>query len=80
MTRAERRHRRFVIVQRTHRVLLASYRYSPELARERAPKYADNLALCNGPCCGNPRKWFGERTRQERRLEASVSDRIIVLE
>ena len=22
---------------------------------------------CSGPCCGNPRKWFGQRTIQERR-------------
>jgi len=20
---------------------------------------------CSGPCCGNPRKWYEERTRQE---------------
>jgi len=20
---------------------------------------------CSGMCCGNPRKWYGERTRQE---------------
>lgn len=25
-------------------------------------------ALCSCPMCGNPRKWFGERTIQERRL------------
>jgi hypothetical protein len=23
--------------------------------------------FCSGPCCGNPRKWFGEVTVQERR-------------
>lgn len=23
--------------------------------------------FCSGPCCGNPRKWFGEATVQERR-------------
>ncbi len=22
---------------------------------------------CSGHCCGNPRRWFGERTVQERR-------------
>lgn len=25
--------------------------------------------LCSGPCCGNPRKHFGEKTLQERRAE-----------
>lgn len=25
--------------------------------------------FCSGPCCGNPRKWFGEVTVQERRNE-----------
>ncbi len=24
---------------------------------------------CSGPCCGNPRRWWGEKTRQERRME-----------
>jgi hypothetical protein len=24
---------------------------------------------CSGPCCGNPRKWFNELTRQEKREE-----------
>jgi len=26
-------------------------------------------AVCSGPCCGNPRKHFGQRTVQERRTE-----------
>lgn len=28
-------------------------------------KRANHLASCSCPMCGNPRKWFGERTRQE---------------
>ncbi len=28
---------------------------------------------CSGPCCGNPRRWFGEETMQERR-SSSVDD------
>jgi len=27
--------------------------------------------FCSGPCCGNPRKWFGEATIQEQRNEKS---------
>ena len=30
--------------------------------------------LCSGYCCGNPRKWFGQRTIQERRLMQQVED------
>jgi len=28
---------------------------------------------CSGPCCGNPRRWFGQKTMQERRW-ASADD------
>lgn len=30
-------------------------------------KLADHIVTCSGPCCGNPRRWFGEPTMQERR-------------
>lgn len=33
----------------------------------KATYYADNLAVCSCPMCGNPRKWFGHITNQERR-------------
>jgi len=32
-------------------------------------KYWDTPAPCSGSCCGNPRRWFGEKTAQERRAE-----------
>lgn len=32
-------------------------------------KYANHLAVCSGPCCGNPRRWFGEKTIQEKRAD-----------
>ncbi len=28
---------------------------------------AENRSPCSGPCCGNPRKWFGDLTMQEQR-------------
>jgi len=31
-------------------------------------KLADHIAHCSQRCCGNPRKWFNERTMQERRF------------
>ena len=30
--------------------------------------------FCSGPCCGNPRKWFGEDSVQERREEFVEED------
>lgn len=30
--------------------------------------YANNLAVCSCPMCGNPRKWFKRKTRAERRF------------
>lgn len=35
----------------------------------RHEKLANHMAACSGPCCGNPRRWFGEKTMQERRAE-----------
>lgn len=32
---------------------------------------ANHLHPCSGPCCGNPRKWWGELTMQERRSESA---------
>jgi hypothetical protein len=32
-----------------------------------AAKLADHLAHCSLSCCGNPRRWFGQLTMQERR-------------
>lgn len=30
--------------------------------------FVDTPCRCSGYCCGNPRKWFGELTVQERRF------------
>ena len=32
-------------------------------------KFANHLTTCSSWCCGNPRKWFNERTLQERRSD-----------
>lgn len=37
---------------------------------------ADNRALCSGPCCGNPRKWFDELTIQEKRHAITCKEAI----
>jgi hypothetical protein len=31
-------------------------------------RFKEQPKLCSQSCCGNPRKWFGERTMQERRF------------
>lgn len=36
-------------------------------ASEFAKKSADNLKMCSQSCCGNPRRHFGLKTRQEER-------------
>lgn len=33
----------------------------------KAAWYADTLHACSSFCCGNPRKWFKQKTIQERR-------------
>ena len=39
----------------------------------RPERYADNLTVCSGPCCGNPRKWQGTKTLQEIRFDEKSS-------
>lgn len=39
-----------------------------------ADKAADHLQVCSGPCCGNPRRWLGEPTMQERRAALAGAD------
>lgn len=34
-----------------------------------AKKWANNMANCSAYCCGNPRKYFNEKTIQERKAE-----------
>jgi len=40
----------------------------------RLPKYADHLATCSCQKCGNPRRYFGQPTVQERRHERDADD------
>jgi len=32
-------------------------------------RMADNLCMCSRHCCGNPRKWFKEKSRQEQKAD-----------
>ena len=39
-------------------------------------KYADNLAVCSCPMCGNPRKHFHQETLQEKRADDEYKEEI----
>ena len=39
-----------------------------------AVKYADHLAVCSCMACGNPRKFFNQKTMQERKAELEATD------
>lgn len=64
MKRAERRHQKQRMKQRARRIY-------PDWPR--AERAADNLTLCSGPCCGNPRKLLKEKTRQELREDEKTA-------
>lgn len=36
--------------------------------RDRAVRWFKHPANCSLSCCGNPRRWFGQKTMQERRF------------
>jgi len=45
-----------------------------KIRRQRAVKRHDHLAACSCYLCGNPRRYVGERTLQERRQEVDDED------
>jgi hypothetical protein len=69
MNRAKRRHHRFRVRRRAEKILRSVF--GDFYSRDDAAKRAEHLAGCSCPMCGNPRKWFGERTRQERLHDVS---------
>jgi hypothetical protein len=60
-TRAWRRHHERRMKRRVTSYYGGYARHDP---RETG-RIARTRALCSGPCCGNPRRWFGARTLQE---------------
>lgn len=52
-------------------MLARAKRYYPG---QRHQRLADNLASCSCWMCGNPRRWLGEVTMQERRQDMRDSD------
>lgn len=63
MSRANRRHHRFRIREKAKRIM--KFVMGDSYDDEDAVKRADHLATCSCNMCGNPRKFYGEKTRQE---------------
>lgn len=43
---------------------------------KRVRKTAVTPHACSSHCCGNPRKWFGERTRQELKADIGKCEQV----
>lgn len=64
MNTPKRAQRRAQLERKKRRAKLI-YPTNPQAAR-----YANHLATCSCAVCGNPRKYFGEKTRQELKADA----------
>jgi 5'-deoxynucleotidase YfbR-like HD superfamily hydrolase len=45
-------------------------------SEEQVVRFADNICMCSRSCCGNPRKWWKEKTRQETKADNSFADQV----
>ena len=73
--RALRRHHRRRMIRRALRTYVLCWEEDRETQRERALRWYDNLAKCSCRMCGNPRKYEGRSTLQERRhLQAALDE------
>ena len=63
--RAARRHHKARMKKRAVRI----YSQDPISAPENASRWGDHITVCSCYMCGNPRKWFGEKTMQEKRRD-----------
>ena len=73
MNRAKRRHHKFRVREKAKRVL--KWLMDDLYDETDATKRADHMAGCSCSMCGNPRKYFNERSRQE--IVDSDPDRLI---
>lgn len=64
-TRAYRRHHRERMKRKAKRLVAHVWRDGDEKLTRLMMNNADNLKVCSCEMCGNPRKWFKQRTRQE---------------
>lgn len=74
-TRDIRRHHRDRVIARVGNWLVTNgLADNPVEAHETAVKRFQHPQSCSQCCCGNPRKWFGEVTKQEVRASLRAKD------
>lgn len=74
-SRSIRRHHENRIKRRVKKYYRGVHQYN----LRRSGAIAQTRALCSCWMCGNPRKYFGDITLQERRLQDEAQDEIIEL-
>ena len=65
--RALRRHHRQRMIGRAYRTYMLRWERDPEVQRRMVLRSYNNLTRCSCWMCGNPRRYGGCLTRQERR-------------
>ena len=71
-TRAERRKHEYRIRQKCLNQAKIIFGDNEEIISHKVPRMANNRKLCSCEMCGNPRRYYGEKTIQERKFEAKV--------
>jgi hypothetical protein len=71
-SRAQRRHDRARI--RNAREFYWSYTRQEPMSAGSRNAVIDTPHPCSGWCCGNPRRWFGDRSLSEQRFHAERLD------
>ena len=70
LKRALRRHHRARMIAYAREVTGRFWGFTPDELRRKAVRIRDHLAACSCWMCGNPRRYWGERTWQEIRTAA----------
>ena len=68
--RAVRRHHRLRMIEHARFVVRNCWAFADDEVEHKAPRVHDHLAACSCWMCGNPRRYWGERTLQEIRIAA----------
>lgn len=72
MKRAIRRHHRARLLEARKSYHRGLPEYAP--SHKIISAWVDTPKPCSSYCCGNPRKWFGSKTIQERRFKCLQED------
>ncbi len=77
LARALRRHHRARIKQARRHYWGRLSACMPPLTDAQLGRLVHTAHLCSGFCCGNPRKWLGELTVQERRWQQESVEQLL---